>query len=496
MLLLGCLLAVLMRGTVAAEGAEPPPRPGQRPPGVLIAVWKKDLGRHVGRQIDADAEHVAAATLDRRCVLLDARSGREIWSRRRDAGVQAGLTLIEGAVLGVTDFPEGRLFCLARVSGRERWSVPLGEAWGAPLVADGRVFAASLPGRVACVSLEDGRELWHQRTHLRVRAPLALCDSLLLVPTLNDSLLALDAASGARRWSVAPGGALYGPPVWTGTQLWTLSFEGRLSALDPGKGRIRASRQLDGLFRSGLAARGDRLAALATDGTLWMLDAENGDLLWRAELGTAADLPPALDDETVWVGLLDGSVHAFRAADGRPLSCLRVDPPVAARIAIAPPLHLISGGRGTLAAYQWSGRGAPRRDTGRSLSGHRTSLRARSAPRRGWPRGLAVSLAAHHLGEAPEIFARAARRDESRVGKRRGWLRWVTLVGWVAGAGAALWLQHEADQAYDQYLHTGDPRERERQIDRAERLDRGALGAWIGSEGFFLLGLWAWLRES
>ena len=55
-------------------------------------------------------------------------------------------------------------------------------------------------------------------------------------------------------------------------------------------------------------------------------------------------------------------------------------------------------------------------------------------------------------------------------------------------------MQHEAEDQYDRYLQIGDPQRRERAIERAEDYDRAALGAWVVSEGFFLLGLWAWLR--
>ena len=87
----------------------------------------------------------------------------------------------------------------------------LGESWGAPLGTDTRVFAASLGGWVIACALEDGQLLWSVEVPGLVRSPLGLCDTLLIVPTVSDTLIALSAETGEFRWGVAPGGAVYGP---------------------------------------------------------------------------------------------------------------------------------------------------------------------------------------------------------------------------------------------------------------------------------------------
>ncbi len=63
------------------------------------------------------------------------------------------------------------------------------------------------------------------------------------------------------------------------------------------------------------------------------------------------------------------------------------------------------------------------------------------------------------------------------------------------GLGAAgAWLQHSADQAYRDYLHTVDRDRMESRYRRAQRLDRASVVTWIGAEVCLAGAAWIWLR--
>lgn len=471
-LVLGLAVAAGL-GTVSGTA-----RAAEETRGALRLAWRADLGRHLGRWLAADDSSVAVATRERECVLLTLAEGVTRWRTRRRAGMSGGLALAGRHVLGVSDGPESELFCLERRNGRELWRVPFGEAWAPPVAGDSALYVAAVTGEVRCVARDDGRTLWSYRAPAFVRAPLCLSQDLLLVPTQGDSLIALDAGSGAVRWGLAPGGALYGPPAVAGGRAWCLSYEGTLTAFDLHSGRVHAQSRLDGLFRAGLGGP-HPLLALATDGRLQALDPHSLRLLWARELGAVAETAPTLDRELVWVALQHGSVRALRSRDGRDVSELTVPAPMAAPVCVQGRSVLLGVGGGEVIAYRWFG-GQP------------------SAARQ--PPGIGASpipllLAGGFDGPPPERTVALAPPPAARRGGHR-WGPWAWTAGWVIGSAAALWMQNEADAAYDAYRVQGRPDERERCWDRAARYDRRVVAAWIASEACFALAVRAWLHRA
>jgi outer membrane protein assembly factor BamB len=550
--LLGTALLALAGGWGESQAAEP-----GHPEG-LERLWEVDLGRTLGRSLALPAGSVAATTLDRGCVLLDRSTGALIWKIRLGAGVQGGVNAGPEVLVGVTDGRDAHIFCLDWARGTVRWRQPLGEAWGAPLVREDRVYAASLTGRILALRLQDGVQVWEQQSAGTVRASLALTDTLLLVSTAEDSLLALRLEDGRRAWSVSCGGGLYGPPPVDGGRLWCVTYSGRVLALDAGTGASRGERQLPGYFRNGLA-HGAHLYALSTSGHLFALDPATLATVWNRDFETAADLPCTPADGLVWIGLRDGSVHAMKEESGEPVWELSVRAPVAAPIEVEGDAIFLVGGKGLIAAY----RRAESPAGARAVTPSGAVLRSEGASR-GLPAAVAVEFAKHlqfgepvaaamhapvmlrtpppgascgraegtpvfrlarPLGHGIAILSAAGSVTEDRAGVgvasmkqgpasvlvaggsssgavasgkdegRGGGLgRWLYTIGWAVGTGAALWLQAEADDAHDRYRSMGEPDEREEAFDRAEALDRAVVGTWVTSEIFFVLGARAWLK--
>jgi len=473
------LALVLAAGWGAAGATEGETR------GALRLAWRAELGRSLGRWLAADDSSVAVATRERHCALLRLEDGSVAWRTRRGAAISGGLALAGRDVFGVSDAPEGELFCLGRADGRERWRVPFGEAWAPPVATDTTVCAAAVTGEVRCVSRKDGRTLWRYTAPAFVRAALLLAQGLVLVPTQGDSLIALDAGSGAVRWGLAPEGALYGTPVVAGGRAWCLSYGGTLTAFDLGSGAVRGQTKLEGHFRNGLGGP-HPLLALATDGRLHALEAHSLRPLWVRDLGAIAEAAPTSDRELIWVALGDGSVHALRSRDGRDVSALDLPAPFAAPVRVSGRSVLISAGGGRVIAYRWFG-------------GQRSA--ARSAPAVGTsPAPLIFSGGFDRPGRGPAAapaevsLGLGTARSQNQGGQ--GWTRWVWTAGWLFGSAAALWLQQEADDAYDAYRVQGRPKERERYWDRAARHDREVVAAWIASEACFALAVRAWLAHA
>jgi hypothetical protein len=82
-----------------------------------------------------------------------------------------------------------------------------------------------------------------------------------------------------------------------------------------------------------------------------------------------------------------------------------------------------------------------------------------------------------------------------RPGRRITWGIVGSSVGLVSGVGLALWVKNEADDRYDRYLHTADPKRAQELLDSADRYDRASLVGWAMAQVSFVALLYFLTRE-
>jgi outer membrane protein assembly factor BamB len=502
-----------MLGVIAAVGGDArASAAGAAQAGTLQFAWRADLGRGLGARLACAQGVVVASALDRRVAAFDLQTGRKVWSVRTPTGMTGGIVDAPGVWLGVSDPPSGELTCLDANGGGSRWRRACGEVIGAPVVRGDRVFAATLAGRVQARSLADGALLWETDVGQPVRSALALDDSLIFVGAARDSLVALDARDGTPRWGIGVGGALYAPPLVAGERLYCVTYAGGMWALEKRTGARLASRRLPGFFRAGLGGPFP-LVALSTAGRVCAVEPESLGVLWERELEGVAEWTPTLARGTAWIGLRDGSILGLDARDGTTRYEVRVTPPVSAPVLVDPGFVLIAGGRGELVAYRWSGgressesrRAAPS-DAGvggaeaRAAGGAIATPAAEPGEGAGPPQAKEEAGAARDAAEGRLEPSRLAIRSlcsparQTAPGGIARW-RWVATAGWAACTALTLWMQREADDEYETYRHTGEAQRRDEAFSRARDYDRGVIGAWVAAEGWFVLGVRAWLAQ-
>jgi outer membrane protein assembly factor BamB len=180
--------------------------------------------------------------------------------------------------------PPGRLLALDAGSGALEWATRL-RGTTAPVVADGTLYLAASGerGRLRALGL-DGRERW------RVEGTDA---------ALWDGLYAAPAVAGDRVHVAA-----------------NAAGGGVVAALDAATGNPAWSTRVDGGFRVGPAAAGDRIYAATEGGTVHAFS-RAGERRWRTALGAPVRTPLAVGDGAVYA-LADGTTVALDAETGRP----------------------------------------------------------------------------------------------------------------------------------------------------------------------------------
>lgn len=184
---------------------------------------------------------------------------------------------------------------------------------------------------------------WTFHTTGKIFSSPVLYGDLVLVGSEDDTLYALDAATGKPRWTFKTGGAIDGTPALAGGTAFFNSYDGNLYAVDASSGRLNwkfrtrgekrvgapglwtmkpATRYMDDPFdffeSSAVADSSTGLLYFGSgDGNLYALGVSDGRLRWRFQTGGIIHTSPALSGRTVYFGSWDRNLYALDARTGR-----------------------------------------------------------------------------------------------------------------------------------------------------------------------------------
>jgi len=284
------------------------------------------------------------------------------------------------------------------------WSTGVGKGEGrigvrqAPLVHDGRVYAAAVEGGVHALDLQTGKEIWKyvpakekKQPKLRLSGGPGAGDGLVVIGTLDGQVIALDAANGSEKWKAkVPGEVITAPAVAQGL-VFVRSNDGRTTAFDAATGEQRwfNSQELPALTVRGNApvVTGPGVLFIGNDdGTLSALAMQDGRPLWeqmvgtpegRTELERMADVDgaPVLEGNTLYVTSFKNETMAIEGPTGRPLWSR--DHGGAGGVAISSGNVVVTDGKGTVygldknsGSAMWSQQALARRSvTGAAIQG-------------------------------------------------------------------------------------------------------------------------------
>jgi outer membrane protein assembly factor BamB len=200
------------------------------------------------------------------------------------------------------------------------WSFEGNDDWYAgvspPTVDKGVVYCTSGDGCAYALAADSGKLLW-KFTGTRAAAwnPPILAGDLLVFG--SDCLYALDPQSGKCAWRQPQVATVVSSPACDGERIFCGCADGKLVAVDLESGEIvwdhQSTRQAD----VAPIVSGGRVFFGAD--SVYALDAETGEVIWRSAL---ADVPTgwmACDSKRVFVGARDNKLYALDTADGEPL---------------------------------------------------------------------------------------------------------------------------------------------------------------------------------
>ncbi len=207
-----------------------------------------------------------------------------------------------------------------------------------------QIVAAGYDGYVYAFDAQSGAEQWNRsivddaprdppgvdgkRARLGekpARPRVAASDGQTLFQPVFDQcrLVALDAKSGALRWSFQAQHWIHANPVVAGNRVYIGSQDRKFYALDKATGKPVWTFQAGSRIEAGAAVAGDSVYVGSCDGNLHSLHAQTGALQWKFRLdpdatGRACPIyaAPLLAGDTLYQAGMEGQIYALNAATG------------------------------------------------------------------------------------------------------------------------------------------------------------------------------------
>lgn len=217
-----------------------------------------------------------------------------------------------------------------------------------PAVASGVVYAGSADGGLYAVEAATGKLRWRFDAHGDVNSSPAVAGDTVYVVSLDGSLYAVATATGKQRWSFAtlgehrftatgvlglrpsteimpdPWDFYLSSPTVVGGIVYFGSGDGHIYAVDAGTGALRWSYKTGDVVHSSPAVSGGTVYAGSWDTYFYALNAATGELKWKFKTGqdptthVMAGIPGSavVANGAIYFGCRDANLYALDATTG------------------------------------------------------------------------------------------------------------------------------------------------------------------------------------
>ena len=193
---------------------------------------------------------------------------------------------------------------------------------GSPIIVDSVVFIGNLRGELYALSVVTGKPLGWTGMGDAIQGSPVINGSSAFVALSNskESIASYDLTEGKVRWSKRCGDIEVSPLLYR-QNLYAGTVSGTLYCLDASDGETRwkfdlpDNSTLKGI-RSSAAAESSIVVFGADDGFIYALNAETGTLLWKHSTGAPVVASPLIVSGMVVVGNWRGTVTALRLGSG------------------------------------------------------------------------------------------------------------------------------------------------------------------------------------
>ena len=199
-----------------------------------------------------------------------------------------------------------------------KWSTGLsGVIESSPAVVNGVAFLTTLDGTVDALDAITGAVKWTVApgSGNQYSSP-AVANGIVYVGSDDSRVYALDATTGATDWSVLTGNVVESSPTVVSGVVYVGSSDGKLYALNATTGAVKWTVTTGGGVFSSPAVVSGVVYVGSFDDKLYAVDATTGAVKWTTTTGNLIFSSPSVANGVVYVGSEDGKAYALDATTG------------------------------------------------------------------------------------------------------------------------------------------------------------------------------------
>ena len=293
----------------------------QAPPEVVSdspqVTWRSTPGRGSAAPVAVGERITAVATLDRRVLALDTRTGKLLWQWRGASTFAAGPVMGDGMLFVASEGRSGTLTALALASGRRRWYHRVGDVGSPITLRHGRVYGATTAGSAVAYEAASGRRVWLYRVAPTRSGPAVIGEHVVIVTT-DDSISVLEAATGrlvSRRG--LPSTSIAPLTIVDDSTVAFTSPTGAVVAFAVPSGEVRWQVTTGNPVLGAAVASRDTIFALTNNCVLWTIPVATPEAARSQPLGCFTKAAPAVVRDGVLVATVNGILALHSRSDGR-----------------------------------------------------------------------------------------------------------------------------------------------------------------------------------
>ncbi len=225
---------------------------------------------------------------------LDANTGTQLWRQSRGTKQSPSSPAVANGLVFIGDL-DNNLYAFNARTGAPAWTFTTGNSvWSSPTVANGIVYIISGDGNMYALDAATGTQLWvktvFQFGTYSTGNP-AVAGGVVYIPagTSGASLYAVDAKTGAPRWSVNYTSMGSSSPAVANGVVYGGMDDGSLYALNANTGAVHWKSPTLGLRMRGVAVGNGLVYVGATDSNdnpaLYGINASTGAIVWKFPTG-------------------------------------------------------------------------------------------------------------------------------------------------------------------------------------------------------------------
>ena len=303
-------------------------------------LWSAKLGGSESFEFSPGiiGDEVYAASSDGSLGKFDVKTGKVLWK------INTGEKLSGGVGVGVNEITVGTsngLLIAYDLNGKLLWKTRLSsQVLSASSIHEGTVIVRTSDNLIHGLNVKDGLKRWTY-THpgpplsLRSSAGVVAADGVIYAGFPGGKLAAIREDNGTLLWDITvaqPKGVteierasdVTSNPVIDGMTIYTVAYQGKISAVDRVNARTLWSRDISSY--TGISIEGARIYLSHTGGAVYALAIESGKTYWRQGdlLNRQLTTPLGMGDH-VAIGDLEGYIHILDKETGSFLGRIRLD---------------------------------------------------------------------------------------------------------------------------------------------------------------------------